>query len=209
MTRLLEQFAAVANDIYNHHFTPGRSGNVSIKLDDGGMLISPSGACLGDITPSDIMTVDAGGKVIAGPPDQKPSMEYDLHRAVYKANPEAGAILHAHPVKATALAVAGMSLEVDIIPELSVYLGHVPLVPYEMPGTKALADAVAERLASARAVLLANHGVVVTGTDIVNAYHNLELLESFAEIVILTRQLGNMNELTPEAVSALRQVVSD
>jgi L-fuculose-phosphate aldolase len=124
---------------------------------------------------------------------------------VYRRLADCGAVVHAHPPMATAYAVAGEALPADVLPELILYLGSVPLVPYATTGTPALGDAVEPFLDRHVAVLLANHGAVVWGPDLTTAQIRMESLEHSARILLAARALGQITRLTPEQVSALDQ----
>ena len=195
------QLVAWCHQVYRAGYTPGRSGNASCREGHSELLITPSGYCLGEMTEESVVRVMPDGR--SSQPDKKPSMELPMHQAVYAERPDIGAIIHAHPTKATALAVSGHSLDFHIIPELSLSLGAVPLVGYYLPGTRALADAVGHAFKNSQAILLANHGVVVAGDTLKEAFYNLQLLESFAEIYLLSQMLGGVQKLSPDQVAAI------
>jgi len=185
----------------------GADGNVSVRLGPDRLLVTPSGRLKRDLTPADLVEVD-----LAGAPartrrraSRRASSELDLHLRVYRHLADCGAVVHAHPPMATAYAVAGEALPADVLPELILYLGAVPLVPYATTGTPALGDAVEPFLDRHVAVLLANHGAVVWGSDLTTAQIRMESLEHSARILLAARALGQITRLTPEQVSALDQ----
>ena len=185
----------------------GADGNVSVRLGPDRLLVTPSGRLKRDLTPADLVEVD-----LAGAPaparrrgSRRASSELDLHLRVYRRLADCGAVVHAHPPMATAYAVAGEALPADVLPELILYLGSVPLVPYATTGTPALGDAVEPFLDRHVAVLLANHGAVVWGPDLPTARIRMESLEHSARILLAARALGQITRLTPEQVSALDQ----
>ena len=181
----------------------GADGNVSVRLGSDRLLVTPSGLLKCDLTPADLVEVDLAGARRRG--SRRASSELDLHLRVHRHRPDCGAVLHAHPPAATAFAVAGEGLPDDVLPELILYLGSVPLVPYAMTGTPALGDAVEPYLERHVTVLLANHGAVAWGPDLATAQIRMESLEHSARILLAARALGPMRRLTPEQVSALDQ----
>ncbi len=194
----VETFVHYCRRLYEKGLVHACAGNVSSKCGDE-ILISASGSCLGDITPEDVVLLrhDGGYTSVGG---RKPSSEWRIHRRIYEARSDIGAVVHAHPPKATALTIAGVALDQNLLAEIVVMLGKVPLIPYILPGSDALAEAVHEEIKTHHAVLLANHGVFATGTTLKEAYFRMELVESLAEMVIGAHQLGRVNELTPAQV---------
>jgi L-fuculose-phosphate aldolase len=181
----------------------GADGNVSVRLAPGRLLVTPSGRLKCDLAPADLVEVDLTGVPRRG--SRRASSELDLHLRVYRRRSDCGAVVHAHPPAATAFAVAGQALPDDVLPELILYLGSVPLVPYAMTGTAALGDAAEPFLDGHVAVLLANHGAVTWGADLTTAQIRMESLEHSARILLAARALGQITRLTPEQVSALDQ----
>ena len=181
----------------------GADGNVSVRLGPRRVLVTPSGLLKCDLAAADLVEVDLAGVRRSG--SRRASSELDLHLRVYRSRPDCGAVVHAHPPMATAYAVAGEPIPADVLPELILYLGSVPLVPYAMTGTPALGDAVEPFLATHVAVLLANHGAVAWGPDLATAQLRMESLEHSARILLAARALGHTTRLTPEQVRALDQ----
>lgn len=181
-----ELLAAYSRKIYEQGLTPATSGNLSLKQEDR-IYVTPTGTSLGEITASDIVQINLQGDRLSG--ERAPSSEWIMHRELYLARPGIGAVIHAHPAKATALAVCHKAIEQPLLAEAVVFLGEIPLIPYLLPGSKELARAAAERINNSQALLLANHGVIAVGKSIAQAFYNLELLESLAEIYIITQSL--------------------
>jgi L-fuculose-phosphate aldolase len=181
----------------------GADGNISVRIGKDRLLVTPSGLLKRELTPGDLVEVDLAGRHCRG--SRRASSELDLHLRVYRHRPDCGAVVHAHPPAATAFAVAGEGLPGDVLPELILYLGSVPLVPYALTGTPALGDAVEPYLQRHVAVLLANHGAVAWGADLTSAQLRIESLEHSARILLAARALGRVTPLTPEQVRALHQ----
>lgn len=180
----------------------GADGNVSVRIRPDRILVTPRGMLKSDLSPSDLVEVDTAGRARRG--TRAPTTELDLHLAIYGADPEVGAVVHAHPPFVTAHAVAGRSLECDALPELLVLMGRqVPLVPFEVPGTPAVGRSVAPLVLGHRAALLANHGAVTWGPDLRLAQIRMESLEHSAHILTVARTLGKVRRLPRRIVDRL------
>ena len=180
----------------------GPDGNISVRFGDAQLLVTPSGANKGLLRTADIVLVDLDGRPVRGERGQ-PSSELLLHLALYRARTDVGAVVHAHPPTATGFALAGEDLMAPLLPEVILQAGGVPLVPYALPGSQALADAVASAAERHDALLLANHGAVAFGGTLEAAVQCMESVEHAARIVLVARQLGRVTPLTPEQVQAL------
>ena len=181
----------------------GSDGNVSVRHPDGGLLVTPRGLLKCELGPADLVRVDLEGRRLDG--CREASTELDLHLRVYRRRPECGAVVHAHPPAATAFAVVGEAIPGDVLPEITLLMGEVPVVPYAMTGTPALGDAVEPYLADRDAVLLANHGALTWGADLAQARIRMESLEHGARILLAARSLGQVNRLTREQTDALQR----
>lgn len=195
----------VCRRLWERGLIAGRDGNVSVRLDDGRVLITPSGASKVDLQPRDLVVVHLDGSQVAG--DQSPSSEAAVHLRAYARRPNVNAVIHAHPPHATAFAVAGMALPTNVLPEIALLLGPVPLVPYATPGTTDVADCF-EPYWGNDAFLMANHGALTLGVDLREAHQRMETLEHASLVVATARWLGGVRELTPEEVRALEQARS-
>jgi L-fuculose-phosphate aldolase len=180
----------------------GVEGNFSQRLPGGLVLITAQGTWKGRLTLADFAVLDATGARREG---AAPSSEWRLHLAVYRSQPTAAAVVHAHPPAATALAATGLGLPVDFLPELMVELQAIPLVPYATPGTEELAQAAEWHFRQGRAALLERHGAVTVGGDPWQACARMELLEQAAHIYALARLLEGdaVGGLTAEQTRAL------
>ncbi len=191
---------------YARELVDGTGGNFSCRLDDGLILCTPTLTCKGRMAPDDLCIVDPDGRPVSAP--RPVSSEVQLHLALYKANPDTGAVVHTHPPYATTLAVLGEHLPTGILPEGDVFLGAVPLVPYRTPGTPALGAALAPLARSHVAALLQNHGAVTWGPDVETAYVLTETLEAVSRVYCQARVLGQLNLIPPERqeeLAALRE----
>jgi 3-dehydro-4-phosphotetronate decarboxylase len=193
-TKLREEIARLSKSLFDRGFSVGSAGNISAAVDDG-ILMTPTNSCLGFLDPAKISKLDRNGNHISG---DKPSKEVFLHRAFYETRPQTGAVVHLHSTFATALSCLTDVDPQDCIPPLTPYVvmrvGEVKLLPYVKPGN--------ERYA---AVLLANHGPVVTGKDITSAVYAAEELEETAKLLVLLRDAPK-RMLSPENVEELKAV---
>jgi ribulose-5-phosphate 4-epimerase/fuculose-1-phosphate aldolase len=184
-TELRERIVAHGKSLHQRGFVPGSSGNISVKLDDGA-LVTPTNSCLGRLDPKRISKLNRDGRHLSG---DEPSKEAFLHLMMYRERPKDRAVVHLHSTYATALScLDGLDPE-NVLPPITAYfvmrVGSLPLVPYHRPGDRALAEAVALRARDHSAVLLANHGSVVSGLDLDKAVNAAEELEETAKLFFL------------------------
>ena len=160
-----EDIAGVALSLFERGLTHGSTGNISVRLKDGGWLMTPTGSSLGNLDPARISKLDANGRHVAG---DKPTKEAFLHTSMYDQRPTAGAVVHLHSTHSVAVSCLAGIDEHDCLPPITAYyamrIGRLPLVPYYPPGDLELAEAVGALAGDHHAVLLANHGPVVAGT---------------------------------------------
>ncbi len=198
-----EAIAAHGRLLFGRGFSVGSAGNISVRLPDG-FLITPTNSCLGRLDPGRISKLDREYRHVSG---DNPSKEVFMHRAFLEARPEAGAVVHLHSTHATAIACLAAPGEPAPIPPLTPYfvmrIGRVlPVVPYYRPGDAAMEPAIAAAARDARAVLLANHGPVVSGRTLDDAVYAAEELEEAAKLALLLRGQG-ARELTRAQVEDL------
>ena len=191
----------VGRRIYARTFVASNDGNISARIDERRVLITPTGVSKGFMKPEDLVVLDMDGNVLSG--TKKPSSEMFMHLQVFKERPDVNSVCHAHPPYATGFAVAGISLDKCVLPEVVVALGGIPLVEYGTPGTEEFYRPVLKLVAKYDAFLLANHGALTIGKDVFNAYYKMETLEHFAHIAFVAQQLGHMNTLNKEQVQKL------
>jgi 3-dehydro-4-phosphotetronate decarboxylase len=203
--QLREQIVTLGRSIFDRGLTAGSSGNISVRLDDG-WLLTPTNASLGSLDPARLSNLDWQGKLLSGDP---PSKEAFLHRAMYEERTGAAAIVHLHSTHSAAVScMAGLD-SANCIPPLTAYyvmkIGRLPLIPYYRPGDPALATAIRGLGAKHSAVLLANHGPVVSGASLEAAQYAIEELEETAKIFLLLRG-SPTRPLTSEQIAKLQSV---
>ncbi|MCM3340078.1 class II aldolase/adducin family protein [Paenibacillus sp. MER TA 81-3] len=191
--------------MYLKNFVAANDGNITVKTGPNTIWATPTGVSKGFMTPDMLVKMDLNGKVLAG--NRKPSSEIKMHLRVYAENPDVQAVTHAHPPVATSFAIAGIDLDQAVSPEAVVILGKVPVAPYATPGTQEVPDSIAPYCKDYNAVLLANHGALTWGKDIVEAYYRLESLEHYALMLMYSGKIiEQANELNCSQVSDLIEI---
>jgi L-fuculose-phosphate aldolase len=196
-----EDICEVGRRLYANGYIAAMEGNASIRLGENEVLSTPAGVCKGYLTPAMIVTCDMQGNRREG--ELRVSTEIQMHLAVYRARPDVRAVVHAHPPKSTGFAVAGVPLNKAVLAEVVVTLGCVPLAQYGTPSTQELADSVDRLIRTSDGILLSNHGALTVGKDIFDAYYKMEVIEHFAEISLVSRELGGERLLPRKEVSRL------
>ena len=199
--KLKEQICEIGRRIYNRGFAAANDGNITIRLNNKEVLCTPTMVCKGFMKCEDICKVDYEGKQLAG--TKKRTSEVLLHLAIYKHRPDVQAVVHCHPPHATAFAVAGIPVPKCVLPEVEVFLGEVPTALYETPGTQKFAETIVPHLKASNTIILANHGTVTFGPDLEKAYWNSEIIDAYCKILILAKQLGNVNYFTNQQTKEL------
>ena len=202
-SELRERICRFGRSLFERGLTPGSSGNISVRLDDGGWLVTPTNASLGFLDPARLSQLDANGRLVSG---DAPTKEVPLHTALYETRGAARAVVHLHSTHAVAVS---MLTEIDpraALPPMTPYYlmkcGATALVPYYRPGDPAVADAIKGLARKYSSVLLANHGPVVAGDTLEAAVFAMEELEETARLYLLLRGL-NPRHLSPAQVADL------
>jgi 3-dehydro-4-phosphotetronate decarboxylase len=192
----------LSKSLFDRGLTPGSSGNISVRLDDG-YLFTPTNACLGFLETDRLSKLDTAGHHVSGDP---PTKELPLHFGVYEARPQARAVVHLHSTYATLLSCLADVDADDAIPPITPYVvmrvGRVPVAPYTMPGSAEVKPLVLAKAPNHAAMLLANHGPVVAGATLEAAVYAMEELEETAKLVVLSRGL-DVRRLTDRQVAEL------
>lgn len=188
--KLWEEICEIGRRLWQRGLVAANDGNISVRLDDTRILCTPAGKCKGFLSEKDWVITDLTGQKLAGNPE--PSSELKMHLAVYEQCPEIRAVVHAHPPHATAFSTAGVTLPSEVMPEIDVLLGRVPLLEYQLPGTHQLAAGVGRAAAlKHQVVLLANHGATSWGSDLEQAWLRMESLDQCCHILLNARALGH------------------
>jgi L-fuculose-phosphate aldolase len=200
-TELRQQIADFSKLTYQKGYLASTDGNLSARMQDGHILCTPTMINKGFVGPEDPVVVDLEGRHVRGV--RKASSEIAMHNLIYKLRPDVHAVVHCHPPAATAYAAAGIPLNKALISEVVLALGCIPLAEYGTPGTPELTDRLRPWVENYDALLMANHGVVTYGADMMEAYNRMDTVEHFARISICTRILGEEKLLSGEDVEKL------
>lgn len=198
---LTQSIVRVCHKLEAKGFVAAFDGNVSARKDARTILVTTRGKSKGEITTKDVV-----GVRLDGAPVKKgllPTSELPMHLAIYRERSEIGGVVHAHPPYATALAASGQSLSINVLPEVILSLGIVPLIPYATPSTEEVGSSLVPHLRTASGALLANHGAVTWARTVSEAYLLMEKLEHAAQIEFLARLLGGAKTLSPQLVEEL------
>jgi L-fuculose-phosphate aldolase len=197
------EIVRVGKLLYERGYVVSSDGNVSVRLDDGRVVATPTQTCKGRMSEDSLCVTDLEGKPLD---ERRASSELAMHLLIYRERADVRAVCHAHPPHGSAFAVAGLAIDQPILSEVILTLGCVPLAEYGTPSTDELTDAMRPLVKHHNALLMANHGAVAYGADIWQAFDNLETLEHTAKIAILSRALGGSRKLSPDAIEKLINV---
>ena len=188
---------------YERHLVTANDGNISARMSNGHILITPSGISKGRLNADDLLVVDLDGNILSSRPDRKPSSETPMHLEVYKQREDVRAVLHAHPIYATTLTVAGLEFPVDVLPEVLLTLGNVPITDYATPSSHEDAVVIRPFVKNHNALLLCQHGSLTYGKNLDEALIHLERIEHVSEIYWRAKMLGTVKRVPPEAQAKL------
>jgi len=201
---LPKQMVEVCQRMHARGLVAGADGNVSVRFSRDHILATPTGMSKGSVRREDLVVCDLQGNQVQG--TARLTTEIKIHLAVYQQREDACAVVHAHPPFATAHAVARQSLDERLMPEAYIAVGKVALTPYGTPSTRELEDNIRPAVVDHDAILLANHGALTVGRDLLAAYHRMEALEQLAHITLLTRLLGQATPLTGDEMARLEAI---
>jgi L-fuculose-phosphate aldolase len=193
----------VGHKLWDKGFVAANDGNITIRLNEKEFLTTPTGISKKSLAIDMIIRVDMNGRPLVHNAKYRPSSEAKMHIEVYQQRPDVKAIVHAHPPFATSFAVAGIPLDKFILPEAILTIGAVPITPYALPSTMEIPEAIRPYIQNTDAVLLANHGALTMGKNVIDAYYKLETLELNAQILFRAMQLGNVNVISDPEVDRL------
>lgn len=188
--------------LYEHGYVVTNDGNISAKIADDEIVVTPTGVSKGFMNEDMLVRMRIDGTVIQQG-SRGPSSEVKMHLRVYAENPSVAAVVHAHPIYATAFAIAGIPLDESILSEAMLQIGAVGVARYAKPGTLDVPDSIAAYCKDYAAVLMSNHGALTWGTSLDEAFARMEVLENYAHITHVVRQLGGGRPLSSEQVAGL------
>jgi L-fuculose-phosphate aldolase len=203
--QLKQDIVCICRMLHRKNYLAATDGNVSVRLGDQ-LLITPSGVNKGIMEADQVLTVDLTGAVIAG--TGQPSSEIQMHLLAYRLRADVNAVVHAHLPYATACTLAGIDLLEPILPEVVITLGGIPTAPYATPGTAEVPEAIRAYVQEYDAILLARHGAMTVGRDVVDAYNKMEKLEHTARVVLAARLQGPLPPLSAAEVEKLKRIAA-
>ncbi len=200
--RLRQALCRIGALCYQRNFIVGADGNLSVRMSDGTILITPAGAMKGFLEPQHLAHIDDTGRVLDDGP--KCSSETGIHLVAYKERPDVNAMVHAHPPHAVAMTIAGIDLQLPIIPEIVVTIGGIPTTPMATPGTNELPESIRETIRCSDTLIMKNHGSVCVGPNLLDAFKKLDMIEHTAKILWLAHMArGGLEPLPAEDVQKL------
>ncbi|MCP4142577.1 MAG: class II aldolase/adducin family protein [Chloroflexi bacterium] len=204
--QLRQEIIRVTRIVANQGLIRSSDGNLSVRLDENRILMTPSGLYKMSMEPDDPIVVNEQGEVLIGKPGLKPTSEINMHLEAFRQRPDINAVLHAHPPYATALTIAGLPFPTDYLPEVLIALGDVPVANYGTPGTPALAESIQKFIKDHNAIILSHHGSLTVGETLEEALIGLERLEHAAYTYSLAHNLSQPVPLSEEELTHLREV---
>jgi L-fuculose-phosphate aldolase len=196
-----EEIVRYGRTLHEKGFVAAMDGNLSVRLRQDRILVTPTGLSKGSMRPADLVIVDLEGKQVAG--RRHVTSEIGMHLMIYRTRADVKAIVHAHPPTATGFAAAGIALTEPLVCEVVMGLGCIPLARYGTPGTAELAQSLEPYVPKYDAILMSNHGVVAYGDTIEHAYMKMETVEHFAQISLVTHMLGRQQPLQEREIEKL------
>ena len=188
--------------MYEKNLITSTDGNVSVRYRDDQILITPSGVHKGFLKPEDLIVTDLSGKKISG--SGRASQEIPMHVAVYEKRKDISAVVHAHPIHCIAFTLAGLTLGKNVLPEVILSVGEIPIVPYTTPTSQEVPEKIKEYIGSYQALILDRHGALTIGKNLFDAFCKLERMEHVAQTLFAARQLGPIQQLSSEELQKLR-----
>lgn len=201
--RLRRELAIFSRSLSRLGFTPGTAGNLSVRLDEERLLVTPTGMSKALLVETDMLVVDLQGRLLSG--SKRVTSEISMHLAVYHRRSDVHAVIHSHPPIATAFACSGRALDEMLSQEAVMTLGVVPLAGYATTGTEAVAESLLPHIPGHTAILMANHGAVSYGITLLDAFQKMETIEHLAHISLVAHQLGSARPLSADQVIQLHE----
>jgi L-fuculose-phosphate aldolase len=204
---LREAIIQVGEILYRSGLLIANDGNISVKMSDGNILITPSGVCKGRISVQDLLVIDPNGKLIkpAANGSLKTTSEQPMHLEVYRQRPDVRAVIHTHLAYANALAISKGEIRMDLIPEAAMTFGEVPITDFALPSSSESADAIRNLIKDHDVLIIRNHGSLAVGKDLDQALIHTERLEHVCKTLVYAELLGNVHVLPDEILEKIRR----
>jgi L-fuculose-phosphate aldolase len=197
----------IGNLLYQKNYIAGTEGNISIRISEDRILTTRSGVCKGNLCTEDLVLVNHTGEPIEG--NDQPSTEFKMHLEVYKNRPETKAIIHAHPIFAISLSLAGLNFDKQYLPESVIMLGKIPVAKYARPSTGQVPKSIKPYLEKTDIIVLDRHGSLTFGKTLKEAFYKTEILEKTAKIIWLSSRVGPLIPLDPLEIKELLKLRSE
>lgn len=199
---LRQEVLKIGRLLHQKNFIAATDGNISVRLDENSVLVTPTTMPKGMLAAEDLVVVNLDGRKVDG--SREVSSELGMHLLIYRLRPDINAVVHAHPPTATGFSAAGIALDEPLLSEVELSVGRVPLAHYALPGSSELCEGLRPLVNDHNAILMANHGVVTFAEDLLSAYLHMETVEHYARICLVTYQLGQRHPLDTRQVDELR-----
>ncbi len=195
--------------LYDSGLMISNDGNISARMADGNILMTPAGVGKGRIQPVDLLVINIDGKLLRGAADPtlKPSSEQPMHLEVYRQRPDIRAVIHTHLIYANVLAISQGKVRMDVIPEAAIAFGEIPITDFSMPSSPQNAEAIRTLIKDHDVMLIRNHGSLTIGKTLDEALINLERLEHVSKTLTYAELLGDVNALPPDMLEAIAKIV--
>ncbi|NBK47102.1 class II aldolase/adducin family protein [Staphylococcus delphini] len=200
---LRELICDIGRNLFNKDFIAANDGNISARLNENEILVTPTATSKGYLKPDNLCKLDLDGNIIEGKPGVVPSSEVKMHLRCYKRMPECNGVVHAHPPYSTAFAIKGETLDKATMPEVVIAMPEIPVAVYGCPSTEEVPDSLEPYFGKYEAVLLESHGSISWGKSLMEAYLNMERMEYIAKLTYITRQINGERELPKDRVDEL------
>lgn len=197
-----QELAEICHMLYQRNLVTASDGNVSLRVSEEHILLTPSGRNKGLVKAEEMVLLDLFGNTVEG--KGKASKEYPMHRAIYEGRKDVCAVIHTHPVYTTAFALAGKNLPDNYLIEMNMMLKETALAEYATPGTIEMAEVISPYIAGYDAILLKNHGAVTFGKNTEDAFNKMEVMESIAKTIIQSRILGEPEVISEENMAKMK-----
>lgn len=200
----------VGKILYDHGLMVSNDGNISARLPNGHILITPSGVCKGRISEDDLLVIDIDGNLVkpAKNPAMKPTSEQPMHLEVYRQRPDISAVIHTHLIYANALAISHGKVRMDVIPEAAIAFGEIPITDFSLPSSPQNAEAIRTLIKKHDVMLIRNHGSLTIGKNMDEALINLERLEHVSKTLTFAELLGEPNKLPQDMLDAIAEIIN-
>lgn len=202
--QIKKQLVEICHKVHEKGFVAATDGNISVRLDKNKILCTPTAIPKEQVKTNDLIVISLDGEIISG--KRRPSTEIKMHLAIYQNRDDVNAVIHAHPVYATAFASSRLALDVPFLPEVILSIGKVPVCKYSTPSTNEVVDSILPFIKKTNLLLLQNHGAVTYGQNLSEAYYLLEKLEQTAKIFSVAMSFNGVRPLTKKQIEKLYQI---